>query len=408
MIATMTLDAPLPALRALEVSPLRNSGGEIVFALIDQTRVAPRPVAVSIAGYLAACMLDGRRCGRDIQTELARRLGHDVEREELLHLVQILDENLLLATPRFESAYSAAVRRYLAAEQRDNRERWPDAAALREELERILAPGMAVAARPVRGIIAPHLDYARGAPCYADAYAALAAAGPADRYVILGTNHYGRRQATVATQKDFRTPLGLVPTDRGFLSRLSAKLGSVITDGEFDHAAEHSVELQVHMLQVIADDKPFEIVPVLCPDPTGPTGMRPADGVGVDLDAFARALAELLNDEQDQRRTVVIAGADMSHVGQRFGDSEPTTAEFLSAVARSDRALLDLLESHQEDQFVRNVTAGGNATRICSVGCIYALMRALPDCDFRVMNYHQAVDMAEERHVTCAAALLCG
>ncbi len=121
-------------------------------------------------------------------------------------------------------------------------------------------------------------------------------------------------------------------------------------------------------------------------------------------DLFADALADLLRTAD--RRTVVIAGADLSHVGQRFGDSEPTTPEILEQVANSDRNLLRLLESRREEEFISQIARTCNPTRICSTGAIYATLRSLPGRPCRVLSYHQAVQMEAETHVSCAAAVL--
>ena len=130
----------------------------------------------------------------------------------------------------------------------------------------------------------------------------------------------------------------------------------------------------------------------------------PHDGRGPDLGDFADTLAQLI--ANDQRRTVLIAGADLSHVGQHFGDEQPTTPEFLQQVERDDRTLLGLLESRLEEAFVEELRMSENPTRVCSAGCIYTLLRALPEQPCRVIRYEQAVDMAAETHVTCAAAVV--
>lgn len=400
----MSDPAKLAPLRPLEIVPLRTDKEELYFALHDPTRIAPHPIAVSPTGYFVLTCLDGQHTCRDVQSAFHRQFGLILPAEQIERLVAALDEALMLDNERFARAYAQRVDEYRSAAVRDNRTRWPAAESLRTEIRQMLSTGRADPVAALAGLMAPHLDYARGGPCYADAYAALAQAAPAERYVILGTNHFGRSGCVVATRKDFLTPLGLVRTDVGFIERIEVRLGRSVCTGEFDHVAEHSVELQVHVLQVTHEGRPFEIVPVLCPDPSGPTGTRPAFGDGPDLGDFADALAAEL--AADPRPTVVIASADLSHVGQRFGEPQRTTPEFLELVARSDRALLSLLAERREQDFVESVRESGNATRICSVGCIYTMLRALPGRSLRLLRYHQAVDMAAETHVTCAAAIV--
>ncbi|MFQ5806795.1 MAG: AmmeMemoRadiSam system protein B [Phycisphaerae bacterium] len=391
-------------MRPLEVAPFRNDRDELCFALHDLTRVAPRPIALSLPGYFLLTQLDGEHTCRDLQAAFLKQFGQIITTEQIARIVTTLDQALMLDSPGFEQAYTRRRNEYLAAETRDNRHRSPAAAELRSQIEQMLKPGSPAPVTDLRGLIVPHLDYQRGGPCYADAYAMLAQAPPARRYVILGTNHFGRSSSVVVTTKDFVTPLGRVTTDREFVHQLEATLDRPLCAHQFDHHSEHSVELQLHVLQVCYAGQPFAIVPVLCPDPSGPTGTLPHDGRGPDLGDFADALATLL--AKDQLRTVLIAGADLSHIGQRFGDEQPTTPARLEQVQRHDRQLLELLEQRREETFVETVRAAKNPTRICSAGCIYTLLRALPEQPCRVLRYHQAVDMAGETHVTCAAAVV--
>jgi AmmeMemoRadiSam system protein B len=292
---------------------------------------------------------------------------------------------------------------YRTSAARDNRTRYPAANVLRSEIEKIVAAGSAAPLAEVRGLIAPHLDYARGAPCYADAYATLEKAPRAERFVILGTNHAGRAPTVVATSKDFVTPLGTASTDREFIEKLEERLGCSLREHEADHLVEHSIELQVHFLQTIMGDARFEIVPVLCgvpPELIGCESIMPRPSIIEFADALGHAVAA------NERRTVVIAGADLSHIGMRFGDGQPTTPESMTELARSDQELLTLMEQRRDDEFLRTIVASGNTTRVCSVGCLHALLRALPERPCRVLSYHQASDYENHTHVTCAAAVV--
>lgn len=392
----------LPAMRRIDITPIEHEG-EAMFLLRDVSRIAPRSLALSQAGCFILAHMDGESTYADVQHAFAQRFGQFIAPDDIETLVTALDDSLLLQTPRFHEALTAVMAEYADSDLRDGRDKWANADALRKEVLDLLdADGPVIA--DVRGIIAPHLDYERGRPCYVEAYSLLKRATPAERYVILGTNHFGRSSCVVATGKDFLTPLGRVATDRAFLAALESRLGESLCRNEFDHLHEHSVELQVHVLQAIHGRRPFTIVPVLCPDPSGPAGTAPRDGDGPDLGDFADALGELL--AQTDERTVVIAGADFSHIGRHFGADEATTPETLASVGLYDRRLLGLLEARCEEQFVETVRRSSNRTNICSVGNVYTLMRALPDARCEVLNYHQAVNMEADMHVTCAAAVL--
>ncbi len=396
-------------LRAVDVVPFTTDAGEPMVALQDSTGIA-HPVAVSQAGLFVLAHFDGTHTAEQVRDKFRSQFGAEIALSEIDGLTRSMDQALLLQNERYEQAYAARVSEYENAPYRDNRDRWPAADALAAEIDAVLAQTTSTSSSVdgIAGLIAPHLDYARGAPCYAAAYATLRDAPLATRYVILGTNHFGRSLSVVATDKDFYTPFGRVSTDRDFLQRLERQLGHTLTRCAFDHQTEHSIELHVHLLQRLHGDRPFTIVPLLCPDPSGATGTRPVDGYGPDLGEFADELAGLLREEESRsdEQTIVIASADLSHVGRRFGEEAPTTPTFLEGICEHDRALLASLEAGDFEQFRQQVADCQNYSRICSVGCLYTLARALPDHSCAITKYHQAVNFEQETHVTCAAGVL--
>jgi MEMO1 family protein len=400
----MTHNAKLPALRPIQITPFRDEAGNLFFDLRDLTQISPRPLVLSGGGYFVLVHLDGAHTVQDVQAAFRREIGQEIDPGEVLRVVAALDQYAMLDTPRFAAAYAAQREAYRSAQCRDNRDHWPAGELVRAEIEKMLAGTSSEAVPNLRGVIAPHLDYPRGAPCYAAAYATLAQSPPAERYVILGTNHYGAESCAVGTTKDFQTPLGLVRTDRAFISRLEDRLGTGICEHEFAHRGEHSVELQVHVLQVCLGDHHFEIVPIICADLPGDAATTPGDGHGPDLAAFADALRGCIND--DPRRTLVIAGADLSHIGQHFGDEHPSTPAILADVEQRDRGLLAMLEAGDAEGFAASVRASGNPTRVCSAAGIYILRQALAEYPLRVLCYHQAIDSDTDTNVTCAAAVV--
>src|SRR5205814_765622 len=57
------------------------------------------------------------------------------------------------------------------------------------------------------------------------------------------------------------------------------------------------------------------------------------------LDALAETAAA------SRRRLCVIAGADLAHMGPRFGDADPVSPAELQRIAREDRAMLQAVEA---------------------------------------------------------------
>src|SRR5207253_9466006 len=110
------------------------------------------------------------------------------------------------------------------------------------------------------------------------------------------------------------------------------------------HRVEHSIELQAVFLRYLfADRRDVRIVPVLASfaHEAMHRGQRPDDDPRIPrfLDALAETIAT------SGRRVALIAGADLAHVGPRFGDPEPVGAPELARIEREDTAMPDSVEA---------------------------------------------------------------
>jgi len=398
-----------PKLRPVEAFRLASSGdgdgadAELI-GLRDSCGLSDVVLTMSAPALHVLSLMDGTRSREEILSGYLQRYQQLLKRETLDNMIDYLQRAHFLDGPSFETFYASLVRAYQEAPRRG----MPHAEALGVDaagtvFERMLLDeDAAYHDGTVRGIVAPHLDYQRGAPCYAAAYGLLRHRPCPDRVVILGTNHFGRCPSVVTTGKDFETPLGVTRPDRTFIERLEGRVGP-LREHEFDHAREHSVELQVAWLQYLFGADAFSIVPVLCHDPCGPGGTAPYDGHGVDLRDFAEALGSLI--ASDSMDTLVVAGADLSHVGAAFGDERPLDETFLAEVRSNDQTALARLERSGPDDFVDALKARNNDTRVCSAGCVFAAAVALRDARPRLIRYHQAVEPRAHNCVTCCAVV---
>jgi AmmeMemoRadiSam system protein B len=404
-----TIERDRPCLRPVEAIPDPLNRRII---LRDPTQLAAGMLVVGQAELLLLTLFNGEHSWLEIQAEFARRSGRLLLSHELEELLGELDAAGYLAGPGFETYYDRLREEYRRMPIRPLRE--PDGFGMPSDelsgyLDQTLAEadtsGEPSAAGLLCGIVAPHLDYPRGRPCYGAGYRCLQRAlGEGEtprRVVVLGTNHFGRSSSVVGTTKDFQTPWGVVRVDGPFLQKLRATCGGDLLPYELDHLREHSVDLQVAWLHHLLGDG-FRIVPFLCPDPSGPRGTAPGDPGGVDLREFALALAHLLRDDPDP--TLLVASADLSHVGGYFGDRLALESGFLSAVRQADEAALRFVDGGDAEALRLHMAQTGNPTRWCSVGCLYALMTALgPGAQAHRLRYHQAAVAELENCVTSAA-----
>jgi AmmeMemoRadiSam system protein B len=251
---------------------------------------------------------------------------------------------------------------------------------------------------PVVGIVAPHLDYARGGSNYAAAYKCLetGARERPDRVVVLGTNHFGLGDGVVMTEFGFETPLGTLRPDAPVLERLRDAFGDKLFKDQIDFAGEHSVNLHLPWIQHLWGDVP--IVAALVPDPT--VAMIEDDGARVSAKEFAGGLKTVL--AQAGGRTVVVASADLSHVGPQFGDRSALDAARRREVEEADREVLrEFIEG--PDRMLAHFERNGNAARWCSIGNMFVAATAVPHASREMVAYAQSADPNGGAMVTSAA-----
>ena len=396
----------MPMLRPVEVYP-HSSGDVDRVAVRDRSGLSTADLSLSRPALMILALMDGTHTCEDIQRKFLETCGQPLASDTLGSIVSHLEEAHFLAGASFESHFASLQQRYRERGVRGSSQ--PEAVGLVGEsgelFRQVLAETDAPAATTgtIRGLVAPHLDYPRGRPCYGAAYASLQQRECPGRVVLLGTNHAGSVPTVVATASDFETPLGRAVTDVDFLIRVEDLCGD-LRSYELDHLHEHSIELQVPWLQHLFGVAGFTIVPFLIPDVCGAAGTAAAGDSGVGVSDFVSALADVL--AGDPVDTLIVAGADLSHVGAAFGDERSLDDSYLEEIRCHDLAALDRLETVGAESFREFLTAQNNHTNICSAGSLYTLSSVLSDARVTRVGYHQAVDQAAQTCVTCTALIL--
>ncbi|MEE9293800.1 MAG: AmmeMemoRadiSam system protein B [Phycisphaerae bacterium] len=393
-----------PKIRPVEAFPVPGDA-EGMFAVRDPSGISEQVLSMSEPALFILSQFDGCNTLNDVAKAVASRYGQVVQQSTLVEMVGKLESGLMLEGPAFKAHMDELLAEYRSAKVRPsilgNELGGPESAKAYLSKLLPLDDGEAAMGGEVVGLVAPHLDFPRGEPCYREAYRTLRGRQCPKRVCVLGTNHFGRATSVVATAKAFETPLGVTEVDTDFLEQVEQRCGHDLREHEFDHKREHSVELQVLCLQHVFGAKSFKLVPFLCHDPCGPTGTRPVDGRGVDLGDFAEALGAVI--AQDGGDTLLVASADLSHVGSRFGDQFQLDEAFLESLARRDRGALSRLAASEPEGFVQVLADDENATRVCSAGCIYVVGQVLRDAKVTMLRYHQAFTEEQQICVSCTA-----
>jgi len=197
----------------------------------------------------------------------------------------------------------------------------------------------------IYGVICPHAGFVYSGPVACHSFYSLSASS-SKLAIIVGPNHYGIGQ-NVASMIDvsWKTPLGLVEVDSDSVLELREHLDILETDS-FSHSKEHSIEVQIPMLQDVFSNE-MKILPI-----------------------------SLINQEQ---KTATMIGSAIAKIVQEkdallIGSSDFTHYEENEFARRQDLALIDPILKFDVDEFYkilyeRKVTA-------CGFGAIASIMTA--------------------------------
>ncbi|MFW6108305.1 MAG: AmmeMemoRadiSam system protein B [bacterium] len=403
-----------PKLRPLQAVAVRHEG-ELMVQLFDPAQLSDHVAIVPEQMVVLLALLDGTRTLADIQGALSRHFGERIPSQQIESVVQQLDEALFLDSDRFADHVRELTEAFRAAPLREATSAgsgYPaEPAALKTHLDELFTaddgpgrPEAGSADGELVGLVAPHIDFARGGPSYARAYKALGDGCDADLFVVLGTAHHGRDALYILTDKDFATPLGTVKTDAGLVHALAEHWDGDPFAEELVHRHEHSVELQLVFLQHLVGDRDIAVVPVLCGAMAQAVGAegRPSEVAAVA--DFTAALREII--AGSGRKACVIASADLAHVGRHFGDDYALTPQVMGDVERADLKALDHVLSLDADAFYETVMLDGNARHLCGVPAICTLLAAVEASRCELLDYRQAVDYEIDRAVTFASLAL--
>ena len=198
--------------------------------------------------------------------------------------------------------------------------------------------------KKIYGVICPHAGYMYSGPIACHSVYSISSESP-ELFIIIGPNHWGVG-CNIASMKDcdWETPLGKVEVDSEAASELS-KISKIVDLDFFSHTREHSLEVQVPMLQEVYSD--FKILPIILIDQE----KNAAKEVGEAVASIAQ-----------QKNSMIIGSSDFTHY---------ETNEFAH---EQDKALIEPILELDVDQFYKvlyekNVTA-------CGYGAIAATMIA--------------------------------
>jgi len=393
--------------RNLLAFPVRGEGDKISVVLTDPEGLSQDALEVSGEAFMLLSLMDGKHTVLDIQTEIMRASGTLVYSETISGLVEKLDECHFLDNENYRKWREQIVKDFIALPSRPASHAgtaYPkEAEKLKEMLDSIFAseklPKEPYSSPPL-ALIAPHIDISRGSLAFASAYRTLKPLKLPATFFVFGTCHGGMEEPFALTDKDFETPLGIVKNDKKITEDLKKKMDWLFAD-EFSHRQEHSIEFQVLFLRYLFGDVDFSIVPLLC----GSFHGFMAEGKGPQSDTKIEELISALKDALEEAETpVLIAGADLAHIGPKFGHNIRMSQEIIERVKDRDLQMLQMVSETDYDGFYGMIMEEKDARRICGLPPIWTLLRLLPDGSRgRLLTYQQTYEPQTDSIVTFGA-----
>jgi len=173
-------------------------------------------------------------------------------------------------------------------------------------------------------LILPHAGYSYSGKTACAGLKTIAR--PYDRIIVIGPSHSVRMEEVLSVPRvtHYETPLGETPLDVEFIERLLQY--SVFQNVPHAHAREHSVQIEVPLLQFCNSD--FKLVPIV------------AGSCSLETIKKAAAILKSMVDEQ----TLIVASSDFVHYGAGYG-YVPFTENIGEQIRKLDIDAFKLIEA---------------------------------------------------------------
>ena len=230
------------------------------------------------------------------------------------------------------------------------------------------------------GGLVPHAGWAFSGLTAATTLKALAKRGKLKRVVIFGADHWGTAGDGAVYDKDaWLTPLGEVPIDEELADALLKNCSLLRADASA-HSREHSIEVQLPLMQVACDD--VQIVPIIISP--SPRAVR-----------TGREIGEVL--ARDFPDAAVLGSTDLTHYGPQYGFTPGGTGSSgLEWANQNDARVLELIELMEADKVVAETAAHQSACGSGAIAATIAACSAMGATTGKTLKYTTSAEVMRE------------
>jgi AmmeMemoRadiSam system protein B len=210
--------------------------------------------------------------------------------------------------------------------------------------------------KPVRALILPHAGYSFSAQTAIKALLKATEEKYSKVLVIAPSHRLPFEGIAISELETYRTPLGDIPVDMDSVLNIANKQNDYIANLPEAHTSEHSLEVQLPLLQHFFSD--FELIPIIN---------------GLINESSAREIASSLKDYWQEDILWVIS-SDFTHYGRNFSYL-PFTEDIKENINKLDLGAIELILQKDLHAFCKYLDKTG--ATICGRGAIEILLAVL-------------------------------
>jgi hypothetical protein len=237
--------------------------------------------------------------------------------------------------------------------------------------------------QPVGGIV-PHAGWLFSGDTAFTVFRAIESRRRPSTFVLLGAAHRPMSGNALFSEGVWRSPLGEVPIDERLAGDILGRAGAadLLSADPRAHDAEHSLEVQLPLLQYLFPD--VEIVPILVCGNGDPV-------------ALGRVVGESIRDRQAD--AVCIGSSDLTHYGPSYGFTPQGLGEAAVRWVRdeNDRRMLHLMETLDAEKVVPEARNHMNACGAGAIAATLAAVRVLGATAGHVVRYTTSFDVLRDK-----------
>lgn len=385
MIYNTKSDTIPPVRRDVAIIPIADNGRNILY-FNDPLQYVEEGFALDAKVEPILSLINGIHSVDKIVEVLENQISGD----DLLHFVQLLDQNLILESPHYQEKSIKKESRFENKQVREpalvNQSYPNNRAELTAFLDDYLQTNSNRGKKPQKALYAPHIDLRVGQDNYKNAFSTLHNIKP-KKVVILATSHYSgyygdyySGKPFIGSNKDFSIPGRTFKADQKSIEILDNNaFDNGFTTRDRAHRVEHSIE--THLLLASHYWKhDFTVVPIL----VGGFDelFYKTDGeMGKKLNAFTSDL-RLIDDED----TFFLISGDLSHVGKKFGDVMPAE-ELRNDVENFDKSFMNYSSDNNSDGLIKFMANDLDQYRVCGFPPMLTFLKAFPKLKGEILQY---------------------